>query len=301
MLSSENMDPYRRSCLSRITAISNANIVLRWGMQARCRSLTGILKKNWNILIGWEAGLSILREGTYSLASDSGSFSGPAMPERGVDGLTDQTGTPVLNLNDLIRLARKSDFSCTVTTNAQMDFSWVNADLIWMSLDGYREYHDMIRGKGTFEKLDKNAGIFAAKQAEKKAAGRKACVLGCNMAVNNLNKDSVADVVEYVKNSRFIESIAINFHTPYPGTEHLMPDDQTRAEIIDRIIALKKQHYPIQNSISGLKMMKVRGFKKNCWVSNFIITDGTRLRPVREKLLGSVMTAGFAWQERCIV
>lgn len=198
------------------------------------------------------------------------------------------------DINDLIKLAKEIGFfSCTVTTNAQMDFSWVNADLIWMSLDGYKEYHDRVRGEGAFEKLDKNARIFAEKQKEKKAAGQKTCTLGCNMAVNNINKDSVADVISYVKNSGFIESIAINFHTPYPGTEELMLDDKTKAEVIDRIIELKKQHYPIQNSVSGLKMMKVRGFKKNCWVSNFIITDGTRFKTCPGETLGICDDCGF--------
>lgn len=31
------------------------------------------------------------------------------------------------------------------------------------------------------------------------------------------------------------------------------------------------------NSISGLKLMKHNQFKKQCWVSNFILADGTRL------------------------
>ena len=218
----------------------------------------------------------------------------PDLPKQGVDGNTDKNGNAVLNVNDLIRLAKEIGFfSCTVTTNAQVDFSWVNADLIWMSLDGFRDYHDKVRGEGAFEKLDQNARVFAEKQKEKKARGEKPCVLGCNMAVNKINESSVEDVIRYVKDSGFIESIAINFHTPYPGTEELMLDDKKKAEVIDRIIALKKQHYPIQNSVSGLKMMKIRGFKKNCWVSNFIITDGTRFKTCPGETLGICDDCGF--------
>ncbi len=198
------------------------------------------------------------------------------------------------DINDLIQLARKIGFfSCTVTTNAQMDISWVNADLIWISLDGYKEYHDAIRGEGAFEKLDRNAKLFAETQKEKKKKGLKTCTLGANIAVNKINKDSVTDTLEYVKNSPYIQNIAVNFHTPYPGTEHMMLEEKDKCEVIDQVIALKKQHYPIQNSVSGLKMMKQKGFKKNCWVSNFIITNGTRFKTCPGETLGICDDCGF--------
>ncbi len=198
------------------------------------------------------------------------------------------------NINDLVRLAKETGFfSCTVTTNAQIDFSWVDADLIWMSLDGYRECHDNIRGEGAFEKLDRNAEIFGIKQEEKRKRKEKTCVLGCNMAVNRLNKDSVGDVLEYVKKSPYIESIAVNFHTPYPGTEELMLEAEEKNEVIDRVIALKKKGYPVQNSISGLEIMKKRGFKKNCWVSNFVLADGAKFKTCPGEALGLCDDCGF--------
>ena len=193
-------------------------------------------------------------------------------------------------INDLIVLAKEIGFySCTVTTNAQRDFSWVDADLIWMSLDGVGKFHDLIRGDGAFEKLERNAALFA----QKRGADTKGCVLGANMAVNALNMDCVADTLEYVKNSPYISSIAVNFHTPYPGTEELMICEEDRARLIDLVIDRKKRGYPVQNSVSGLKIMKQRGFKKYCWVSNFIITDGTRLRTCPGETLGICDDCGF--------
>jgi len=74
-----------------------------------------------------------------------------------------QGGEPTLwrdgeyDLNSLIRLAKKIGFySATITTNAQMPFAGSEADSIWVSLDGLGEYHDDIRGKGTFERLVEN-------------------------------------------------------------------------------------------------------------------------------------------------
>ena len=51
---------------------------------------------------------------------------------------------PVWYLKNVI--FRKHGFnSVTITTNAQIPFEWVKADFVWVSLDGYREYHDNVR------------------------------------------------------------------------------------------------------------------------------------------------------------
>ena len=219
---------------------------------------------------------------------------GPDTKEQGADGWKDASGQPLLNLNDLIILAKEIGFySCTVTTNAQKDFSWVRADLIWISLDGIGRYHDLIRGDGAFARLEENAARFAAVQKQRKAENKQSCTLGANMAVNKLNQDSLSETLDYVANSQAVRSIAVNFHTPYPGTEALMISDEERCRLIDLVIDRKKQGYPIQNSVSGLKIMKKRGFRKYCWVSNFIITDGTRFRACPGETLGICDDCGF--------
>ena len=81
--------------------------------------------------------------------------------------------------------------------------------------------------------------------------------------------------IEYAKNNPAIESIAINFYTPFPGAENLMTTKETRLAVIDKVIAMKKAGYPIMNSVSGLKLMKHNQFKRRCWVTNFIYVDGT--------------------------
>lgn len=170
------------------------------------------------------------------------------------------------DLNSLHRLARQIGFfSTTITTNAFRPFGGSEADSIWVSLDGYGEYHDLIRGKGAFERLVKH--IEEAKHPD----------LSVNMVVNALNHTSVDDTIEFVRNNPYIRSISINFHNPYPGTEELFLDWEIRNRVIDKVIAYKKKGYPIMNSVSGLKLMKHNRFKKQCWVSNFILADGTRL------------------------
>ena len=174
------------------------------------------------------------------------------------------------NINDLIDAALEIGFfSITVTTNAQQDFSWIRPQSIWVSMDGVGEYHDRIRGEGTFTRLEENI---------RKSGKKHICV---NMVVNALNYESLDVAMEYAKNNPAIEQISINFHTPYPGTEYLMLPLEKKAELIDKVIEYKKKGYPIMNSRSGLKLMKRNALGeiqlgKECFVTNFIYTDGSR-------------------------
>ena len=128
-------------------------------------------------------------------------------------------------INDLIDAALEIGFfSITVTTNAQQDFSWIHPHSIWVSMDGVGEYHERVRGEGTFARLEENI---------RRSGQKHICV---NMVVNTLNHESLDQAMEYVKQSPYIEQISINFHTPYPGTEYLALPPEQKAAIIDRVL-----------------------------------------------------------------
>lgn len=175
-----------------------------------------------------------------------------------------------LTINDIIDAAKRIGFfSVTVTTNAQQDFSWIHPHSIWVSMDGVGKYHDAVRGEGTFARLEENI---------RHSGQRHICV---NMVVNTLNYQSLDAAMDYVKSNPAIEQISINFHTPYPGTEYLMLSPLQKADIIDRVIACKRRGYPVMNSYSGLKKMKLNALGKirlgkECFVTNFIYPDGGR-------------------------
>lgn len=187
-----------------------------------------------------------------------------------------------LNINNLIDLAKEIGFfSCTITTNAQIPFGDCKADSIWVSMDGTGKFHDDIRGEGAFARLEKNIAECGHKN------------LSVNMTINTRNHSNMTEAIEYVKNNPHIKSISFSFHTPYAGTESLMPDKATREKTVDEIIRMKRQGYPIMNSVSGLKLLKTNDFKKECWVSNFILPDGTRLDECPGKSAGVCDNCGF--------
>ncbi|MDR1346573.1 MAG: radical SAM protein [Bacteroidales bacterium] len=190
-------------------------------------------------------------------------------------------GEPVIwhdgdrDINALVALAKQIGFfSVTVTSNAQLPFGNCQADSMWISLDGLGDFHNAIRGAGTFEKLDENV----------RKSGRKG--LCANMVINALNYADVFETVEYVRQNPAIDLISFNFHTPWKNTETLFLDWDLRCKVIDEIISLKRQGYPVLNTVSGLKLMKTNKFNRVCWVCNFILPDGTRLPECSGKSAG---------------
>jgi MoaA/NifB/PqqE/SkfB family radical SAM enzyme len=188
----------------------------------------------------------------------------------------------VKNCNDLIRLAKQIGFfSTTITTNAQQPFNQCEADSIWVSLDGIGTHHDQIRGEGSFDCLVENL----ARNNHPK--------ISINMVINSLNYMSVEETIVWASKQPAVQSISLNFHTPYPQTEDLFLDWNLRCKTIYKIIRLKKSGYPIMNSVSGLKLMKDNQFKKYCWITNFILPDGTRLSECQGKSQNICDRCGF--------
>ena len=185
------------------------------------------------------------------------------------------------NINDLIALAHEIGFfTTTVTTNAQLPIIDLKANSIWISMDGIGELHDAIRGKGAFEKLGKN--ISESNHPN----------MHTNMVVNKINYQGIKEAVEWVSAHPKLKSIAINLHTPFPGTEPLMLTPEQRLQVLDEVIQLKKRGAPIMNSVSGLKYMKGEISDKYCFVSNFIQIDGTRTAECSGKIFNLCDSCG---------
>lgn len=168
------------------------------------------------------------------------------------------------NINDLCLLARRIGFySVSITTNAQKPLINCVANSIWVSMDGTKEFHNKIRGEGTFERLEENV----AKSGHPR--------LFAKMTINKLNYEDVHDTLLYIRESPYFRSVSVNFHIPYKKTSDLALNRTERDKIIDLILKMKKEGYPISNSISGLKTMKKQAFDRQCWMTNYVAADGT--------------------------
>ena len=187
---------------------------------------------------------------------------------------TDKQADRTYTIDDVIDTAHEIGFwNVTITTNAQLPFDHSHADYIWVSMDGIGPWHDTIRGTGTFRRLEENIRRY---KSAKSAA--PVCV---NMVINNLNNPGLDETMEYVKSSPFIDGISVNFHTPFRETEQLFLDSEIRNNLIDKLIEYKKKGYPIVNTVSGLKAMKMVDGRtactdRSCWITNFIFSDGSR-------------------------
>ena len=78
-----------------------------------------------------------------------------------------------------------------------------------------------------------------------------------NMAINTINCEGTVDVIAYTRNNPFVRSVSLNFHTPFPGSEELCVD------------------------------------QAKCWVTNFIMPDGTRYDECQGKAAGVCDRCGF--------
>jgi len=137
-----------------------------------------------------------------------------------------------------------------------------STDRIFVSLDGTKEFHDDIRGKGSFDQLIQNIEHSPYPH------------ISVNMVVNNINWKCVSDVIQLVTEARNIKSISINFHTPHAGVEDLFLPWDKRRQVLDQVIKFKKEGYPIANSLAALKLMYNNTFTKRCWITNFVLPDG---------------------------
>ena len=156
-----------------------------------------------------------------------------------------------LQVNDIFSLAKSKGFFSISTMVPAADYvAWqalqAKVDVLWVSVMG-------IQDCTLLENLQETS---------------------LYMVVNNENYQELPAVLEFLQQHKAIQQIAFNFHTPFAETEQLALSQQQREEVINQLIAYKRRGYRIMNSISGLKNMLSLGFKRHCWICNFIYCDG---------------------------
>lgn len=156
-------------------------------------------------------------------------------------------------VRDLIRIAKEIGFLIVnIVTNGTIDLDIPEADVIFLSLDGTKENHNVIRGD-TFDTILHNVS---------KADSSNICVY---MAVNNINYKDIEPLCKLVKATPNLKSISFNFHTPYEGTEGLSLTRSQQVQAINSIKSLIKRGYPIFNLYSALNYYLQNNWERPCY------------------------------------
>ncbi len=156
--------------------------------------------------------------------------------------------------NDIIRFARERGFfgvACVTNGTIEMD---LDADAIWVSVDGPEQVHDAIRGKGSFALMRKN--VSASRHWR----------IYANITLNRMNVRYLEETVAEIRRIPRFRGISVNLHTPYPGVEDLEIPPCERPEVVRRVLALENGKCRILNSRAGLRNLATGEYERPSWM-----------------------------------
>ena len=170
-------------------------------------------------------------------------------------------GEPFLrkDIFEIIKFANRLGIITDVTTNGSLFDdrnieNTLNSGLskIIFSLEGVRrETHDETRQKGQFDKI-----MFAIDSLKNKKIN-----ITLNTVINRYNLDELPDLVKFTHKNRlngikFVE-VRVEFIKDKKMREDVWPKDKKKVnQIMDELIRLKHEGYPIFNSLQNLELIR---------------------------------------------
>ncbi len=135
-------------------------------------------------------------------------------------------GEPLLR-RELIEWGKDRFIINEVVTNGTLPIpSWDDVSF-FVSVDGTKKYHELIRGKGTYAKAKQNIGATGAR------------FLLLNMVVNSLNYGCIKEFVSEWSDSKALW-VKFSFYTPFTrGDNSLWLPFKKRNEIIEDVLRRK--------------------------------------------------------------
>jgi len=163
------------------------------------------------------------------------------------------------DIRDVVCEAKKLFFSVGVTTNGTFPLE-ADADIIWVSIDGLRKTHDLLRGE-SFDKIMTNI---------KKSTHPK---IYAHITINKVNQEDMSEMVKFL--SPQVKGLTFQFHYPYTGeNDGLMLTFEERKVILDGLIKLKKDGFPLLNSYACLQALKNNKWRCYPWMIASVEPDG---------------------------
>jgi MoaA/NifB/PqqE/SkfB family radical SAM enzyme len=161
-------------------------------------------------------------------------------------------------LEDLVQYARQKFFRVGITTNGTLPIETA-ADVVWVSVDGLKGTHENNRG-GCFDKILANIRVSS-----------HAKIL-THITINRLNYQEIPSLIEFLSGK--VKGITVQFYYPFPNADDLWLPEPERIETLDQLIKLKRQGYPIFDSISTLEDLKKNTWKCHDWLIANAEPDG---------------------------
>jgi MoaA/NifB/PqqE/SkfB family radical SAM enzyme len=139
-------------------------------------------------------------------------------------------GEPLLR-QELIERGKKRFLLNEVVTNGTIPIPSWNDVSFFISIDGTKRYHELIRGRGTYARARENIETTGARY------------LLLNMVINSLNYRCVEKFVSEWSNSKVLW-VKFSFYTPFVGGDNsLFLPFAKRNELIDKVLRPLKEDY----------------------------------------------------------
>jgi MoaA/NifB/PqqE/SkfB family radical SAM enzyme len=162
-------------------------------------------------------------------------------------------------VEDLVQAARhRGFFSTGITTNGTLPLE-SSADMVWVSIDGPREVHDVWRGP-SYDRILTNI-----------AASRHPRILA-NITIHRHNAQRIGELIRNLKG--VVKGITIQFVYHYPDSEDLTVDAVTRRQILHELVTLKRQGYPLLDSYGVLRRLAGNTWRCHDWLIANVEPDG---------------------------
>ena len=162
-------------------------------------------------------------------------------------------------IHDVVETARSLFFSVGMTTNGTFPLT-VKTNTIWVSIDGLEKTHDQIRDKSfhrAIENIEKSdhPNIYA------------------NITINRINCGELPELVRFLRGR--VKGITIQFHYPYEKDDTLTLSFEKRRAVLDNLISLKKEGYPLTDSYRCLESLKDNSWECQDWMLANVEPDGS--------------------------
>ncbi len=215
--------------------------------------------------IGWSEAVQVLeklyREGCRILVFEGG------------EPLLWQDGKH--NFSDLVNLAKKFFLKVAVTTNGTLPLD-VPADLVWVSLDGLKKTHDMLRSN-SFDSVWNNI--------------QSSCIskLLVHFTINRINMLEIEEFLLMLKNAPAVRGVTFQLFYPYgQGEEDMSLTQEEKRTALQKVIYLKQKGFPIFNSINSLKSMLSKKWRCDESILINVDPDGTITKGCYAKNRGEI-------------